>query len=269
MSPLHLLCTLLIACEPLPSVPVPMEQVEPDLAPPSDPAEALPAAPDPQPVIDDNRAPVILSITLEPATPKTLDDITVRVESEDPDRDYVRYEYTWLVNEVEIRGLRQPMLPHTYFAKGDMVQTRVLAKDREYEVEGFSPLLIVRNTPPEIVSKPGSLRSIDGHQVQAQDIDSDELSFSLEGHPEGMSIDARSGTLSYQGSESAREGTYQVSVVVEDPEGGSARWSFGITVAAGSGADQPTQSQPSEAEQRHRSRGYRPDKEAEEQPEEE
>jgi len=255
MSRLHLLCVLLIACDPLPLVPVPLEPVEPGglATTPTTPVAKKDTGS--APVLDVNRAPVITRISVEPGMPRTMDDLAATVEGEDPDRDHIRYEYTWLVNEVEIRGQRQSRLPHTYYAKGDKVQLSVLAKDRQAETEGFSPLIIVRNTPPEITTKPGSLRSVDGFRVQAKDIDSDALSFHLEGHPDGMTIDASSGTLSYQGSERAKAGDYAVNVVVEDPDGGSAKWAFGISVAAGSGGDKPAGSQQDNAESRHDGRG--------------
>ncbi len=266
MSPLHLLCALLISCEPLQPVPVPMQEIEPAGLPATTPDQ--PAAKDTghKPVLDVNRAPVILSIELEPAAPRTLDDIEVRVKAEDPDRDYIRYEYTWLVNQQELRGLRQPKLSHTNFAKGDMVQLKVVATDRDLETEGLSPVLVVRNTPPEIVSQAGSLRSIDGYRVQAQDIDGDPLSFRLEGQPDGMSIDGSSGKLSYSGSETAKAGAYQVQVIVEDPDKGSAKWSFGITVAAGSVG---TQAAASQEQSPKRKRGYQPGDNAVEPEEEE
>jgi len=265
MSRLYLLCILLTACDPLPAIPVPLAPVEPaGLAPP--PAAAV-ADKDTgsSPVLDTNRAPVITRISVEPGTPRTMDDLAATVEGEDPDGDHIRYEYAWFVNAVEIRGQRQSKLPHTYYAKGDKVQLHVLAKDRDAETEGLSPLIIVRNTPPDISTKPGSLRSVDGFQIQADDIDSDSLRFHLEGHPDGMTIDASSGTLSYQGSERAKAGDYAVNVVVEDPDGGSAKWAFGISVAAGSAGTKPAAAQEESAKRR---RGWNPG-DADEQEEEE
>ncbi len=229
MSRLIVLCLLLSACEPLPPIPVPVEQppaLEP--APEPEPAQA-------EPVVEQNRAPVILAIELEPGQPRTGDDLEVRVTAEDPDDDNVRVERQWFINDREVRGQRGKRLPHTYFEKGDEVRLRVIAKDGEYETEGSTPVILVRNTPPEIVNKSGTLRSIEGYQVRAQDVDGDDLSWHLEGEPAGMTVDAGSGTLHYAGSEDAAAGAYNVQVIVEDPDGGSARWSFGITVEAGSG----------------------------------
>lgn len=234
MSPLLLICSLLTACDPLPVVPVPVAPSEPEAVTPPEPTQA---PKDTAPPTETNRAPVILGIEVEPPAPRTDDDITIRVEAEDPDRDHVRLEYTWLVNDREMRGQRQATLPHTFFSKGDLVRARIVAKDREAETEGSTSVIIVRNTPPEITNKAGSLRQVDGFRILAHDIDRDVLTYHLEGAPDGMSIDPSTGVLGYKGSESAKAGNYQVNVVVEDPDGGVAKWAFGITVSAGSAAD--------------------------------
>ncbi len=260
MRMLLTLCVLAIACDPLDPVPVPVLDVEDDAA--ALPERVRPEQPEdtaPPPVTDLNRAPVITSIQVQPGAPTTMDDLEVEVEAEDPDGGHVRFEYSWFVNDQPIRGQRGRVLSHTWYSKGDMVKVRVLAKDRQDETEGNGPLVIVRNTPPEIVNKPGSLRAIDGYQVQAQDIDGDKLSWRLEGQPEGMSIGASTGVLAYQGSPDARAGTYQVNVIVEDPDQGSARWVFGITVSAGSEADKAAGASAQEqADTRQRKRGWQP-----------
>jgi hypothetical protein len=263
MSLLTLLCALLTACDPLPPVPVPAEQV----APPREeepPTRALDTAP-PEPMLG-NRAPVILGIEVEPGNPRTTEDLEVRVEAEDPDRDMLRYDYRWFLNDRELTGQRLPSLSHNYFSKGDMLRLWVNVRDGEHTIEGSTPVILVRNTPPEIVNKPGSLRSVDGFQVKATDVDGDDLTFSLEGQPAGMSIGATTGLLSYSGSEDARAGDYQIAVVVEDPDGGSARWTFGITVSAGSAAEKPEQAPAEPADDRgraRRERGWTPEKAAE------
>ena len=258
MSSLLLLCTFLIACDPLPPVPVPVLEVDQDEV--GVPEQQRPVERDTgHTPITQNRAPVITTIEVEPGAPTTKDDIEVRVEAKDPDGDHVRFDYTWSVNNVEIRGIRAAVLPHTWYSKGDELKVRVLAKDREFETEGASPVIFVRNTPPEIVNKTGSLRSIDGYKVQALDVDSDDLTFRLEGEPEGMAIDGSTGILSYEGSQSAKAGSYQVNVIVEDSDKGSARWVFGINVAAGSGTDVAPKTQESEEGDQHSKRGWRPD----------
>ncbi len=269
MSRLALPFLLLFACDPLPPVPVPTQEVQQqDLPPPA--AAVVTDDTDAGPVIDANRAPVITSITVDPASPRTGDDITVEVEGEDPDGDYIRWEYAWLVNEVEIRGERQSRLSNAHYKKGDTVQLRVLATAKGHETEGLSGLIIVRNTPPEIASKPRDLRSIDGFQVQATDIDEEPLSYRLEGEPEGMSIDETTGIISYKGSESAKAGDYRVNVIVEDPDDGSAKWAFGITVSAGSGANAPAEPTAEDlAGERHSNRGYKRPEEPENEEEEE
>lgn len=256
------LCFLSIACDPLPPVPVPMQPIEQDVVSAVAQPQAAPAEDTARPVVvDRNRAPVITTIKVEPPGPRTMDDIQVTVEAEDPDGGRPRLEYAWFVNDIEIRGQRRDLLSHTWFSKGDMVKVRVIAKDRELETEGSGPLIIVRNSPPTIVTEAGSLRSVDGFQVKAEDLDGDDLSWRLEGEPDGMSIDSSSGTLSYKGSQDARAGDYQVNVIVEDPDKGSAKWVFGISVAAGSGGEKTVEAS-DQGSTRERSRGWSPEDKA-------
>ncbi len=181
-----------------------------------------------------NRDPVITSISVTPARPTAHDDVVVEVTAVDPDGGHPRLDYTWTINGQEIFGLHSPELSHDRFSKGDELRLVVEASDGEVEVEGSTRVIVVANTPPEILNKPGSLRKVEGFKVQAEDLDDDPLSFRLEGEPEGMSIDARTGVLHYTGSEEAEGGAYQVTIYAEDDDGGSARWQFGITVQAGS-----------------------------------
>jgi hypothetical protein len=176
---------------------------------------------------------VILSIKLEPARPTAGQDLTAIVEAEDPDHDYVRLGLTWLVDGSEVRGTSDRRLSHTSFEKGDTLRLRVEASDGDLTTEGLSSPVVVTNTPPEILNKVGTLRQVEGFAIKAEDPDRDPLTYRLEGAPGGMTIDER-GVLHYKGGEAERGGTYQVQVVVEDGDGGRARWGFELAVSAGS-----------------------------------
>ncbi|MFH1465247.1 MAG: hypothetical protein ABIO70_12750 [Pseudomonadota bacterium] len=224
---------LFFACDPLPVVPVP-------------PPEPLGDIPAPAPEVEEdeeevastghNRAPVILGIDVQPSAPKTGDDLVATVETVDADDDYVRVELFWSVNGEELPGRTDTTLSHDHFAKGDQIRLRVEADDRGSTTEGHTSTFVVRNTPPEITNKPGSLRKVEGFAITAADVDDDPLTFRLQGEPAGMTIDGH-GVLHYRGSEEEKGGDYQVQVVVEDGSGGSARWGFGLSVQPGSEAE--------------------------------
>ena len=88
----------------------------------------------------------------------------------------------------------------------------------------------IENSPPSWIEDPRSIKQIDGHQVQAEDPDKEPIVYSLEGAPEGMSIDGETGILSYKGSKTAKKGPYDIHVLATDPDGAFVKWSFSITV---------------------------------------
>ncbi len=94
------------------------------------------------------------------------------------------------------------------------------------------------NTAPDITSTALSTctqNTAYSYDVEADDPNElDELTFSLDAAPSGMTIDASTGVISWT---PAQAGTFAVTVKVKDGEGGSDEQSFSITVAgAASGA---------------------------------
>src|SRR5205085_9938308 len=69
------------------------------------------------------------------------------------------------------------------------------------------------------------------YAATAVDPESDPLTFALEAHPQGMSIDAASGALTWAPAASDI-GTHDVTVRVSDGRGGVAEQRYGLTVGA-------------------------------------
>ena len=88
------------------------------------------------------------------------------------------------------------------------------------------------NTPPAIVSTPMTRGTIDEpytYSVTATDPENDPLRFSLGLHPEGLTIDAETGSIAWTPTEAGSE---TVEVLVEDDQGGSNRQVFTLEVGA-------------------------------------
>ncbi|NGX17041.1 PKD domain-containing protein [Wenzhouxiangella sp. XN24] len=91
------------------------------------------------------------------------------------------------------------------------------------------------NEPPAITSTAVTTGTVDqpyGYTVTASDPDGDALSFSLSIRPEGMTIGATSGVITWTPNAA---GDFIVTAVVEDGRGGSDSQTFTITVGEGSG----------------------------------
>jgi len=83
--------------------------------------------------------------------------------------------------------------------------------------------LEIANTPPQITSSPpASLQAgMYVYQVKATDQDGDEVAFSVENAPSGMSIDPKSGLLRWQINPD-QNGEFNFQVIATDSDGAKA-----------------------------------------------
>lgn len=175
----------------------------------------------------------ITEVDIQPRQPSAQDDLLARSEVVDRDNQDVQVRYTWILNGQERPDLSGSSLERRHIKKGDRVAVKVTANDGDNEVVQSSGELTIRNSPPEFVGDPRLAASIDGTVVKAQDFDGDVLSYRIGGAPAGMSIEPRLGRISYQGSETEKGGDYEVSVTVDDGDGGTAAWTFKVAISPG------------------------------------
>ena len=189
-----------------------------------------------------NAAPRLEGLAIEPGGPVVAGmDIVARPNARDADGDAVSFRYEWTVNG---RSLREegPVLSTRDLRRGDVAQVSVFADDGEDESEMLqSPKLAIVNAPPRIVSRPEATTE-DGefrYHVKAEDPDGDtDLQFRLEQAPDGMSVDPASGIITWQPTPGL-SGTHEVSVMVDDLQGGLSRQTFEVVVHAPEGAAPP------------------------------
>lgn len=225
----RLLLVLLVACS----------GGEPPPPPPAAPApkpKPKKAAQDTAPPTGPNSPPVLSSITFEPSKPTTNDAVRAVVKASDRDGDRVDVDYKWFINGQERYEFRNEVLPARAIEKGDVVVCEVDASDGERETSRTSKELTIANTAPRFVSDPRAMKDIDGFRVEATDDDGDKLKFSLQGAPDGMTVDKDLGVLRYKGTVDEPGGQYRIKVVANDGDGGKAGWDFGIELSPGSAA---------------------------------
>ncbi len=168
------------------------------------------------------------SIILSPANPRTDSRIKVNAEVHPaPDADageslsYIFYKNTEISGEQE-----DDSLPPGSFKKGDAVFADVVLIKNGIDIERKrSPIIIIANAKPEIgeiefpkIEGPGTYTIL----VNAADADEDPLTFSLDkkyGIPSGMSIDRKSGVITYSITQ-APENDVKFKVVAKDDSGG-------------------------------------------------
>jgi hypothetical protein len=174
-------------------------------------------------VLIGNSLPVIKKVSIEPNFPTSGDALEATVASKDWDEDEVSFTCEWLVNGEAVIGAEDTSLASNHFRRGDEVQVVVTPYDRDDAGETrLSPVVVVRNGAPRIVSDPPELSESDvyRYEVRTEDPDGDAIQFSLSGQPPaGMEIEPDTGVVIWPVTVPEQEITYIFEVVAEDPEG--------------------------------------------------
>ncbi len=190
-----------------------------------------------------DRAPVVKSIVLRPATPSRLDTLTVSVDAKDPDGGPVTTEYHWFIDDAEVSGHNEPSFDLHEYARGTKVQLTVRVRDSGNEVRGTSQVLTVNNADPHFKATPQDVRRFDGFRIETEDADGDSVTLKMSGGPEGSSVDS-GGVLRYAGSEGEKGGHYNVKITLDDGHGGKGTMELPLDVSAGSGTRAPPEGVP-------------------------
>ncbi|MER3445778.1 MAG: hypothetical protein C4291_02585 [Candidatus Dadabacteria bacterium] len=153
--------------------------------------------------------------------------------AKDPDGDEVSFRYQWKRNGEKIIGAVGDALEwQDNFKKGDKISVEVIpyyGKDEGiWKAEGE---FTIPNSPPRITSEPeakmegGKFR----YAVKAEDPDGDPIEFTLKDAPRGMSIDPKTGIITWDFNEKDA-GEYRVEVIASDPEGAKSSQILTLTI---------------------------------------
>lgn len=225
---------LLTACSTPAPTPAPVEPTEE--APATTEAPPAPPPLDKPPIVKpNNRPPKIAAASIQPDKPDFRADLKVVVDTIDPDGTPIDIDTVWYVDDVEVIGFTDEVLPAGKAGPGARVRVHVVASDGELFDEVDVPAIRIENLPPRLLTEPRQVTRFDGFQLKAEDPEGEALTWSVSGGPEGLTISA-GGVMRYPGSETEPGGSYTVQIKVEDPHGGWARIDVPITVSPGSAA---------------------------------
>lgn len=104
-----------------------------------------------------------------------------------------------------------------------VVGATVLADDSYLLWTGVNQSPVITSTPPPIVNRTYQ------YDVDATDLDNDPLTFSLTTAPDGMTLNAETGVLTWTSADT-QVGTHPVDIQVSDGWGGTATQNFTLTV---------------------------------------
>jgi len=185
-----------------------------------------------------NSVPNVVSVPFSPEYIHAGVAITVKPIGYDPDGDEVGFRYVWSINGKELLG-DSPVLSGNDFKRGDTVLLKVIPYDREGDGAPFLTMgMIIPNASPRIISVP--IEEFLGreytYRVVAEDPDGDPLSYSFASAPQGMTIDAKTGVITWR-IDDKPEGAYAVEIVAQDPDGIKAtqKYTLAVTHTEGGG----------------------------------
>jgi hypothetical protein len=210
---------------------------QPKRAAPRAPRAAVPAeVEDDDPPEGPNREPAIYRMAIAPRLPTVATPLTAEVTAKDPEGDEVALSFEWYVDGERLVARDKATLETPDFARGSRVKFTVTARDPggAFAVSE-SPEVEVGNADPVIANDPARLGRLDGLLLEAVDADGDEVSWRIEGAPQGVTLDRR-GRLSVKGTTTEAGGHYDMKLVAEDGHGGSATLEIPLDVSPGSSA---------------------------------
>jgi len=191
-----------------------------------------------------NYAPKIVEAKIVPDPAYANTDLRVEVTAEDPEGDLIELRYQWIKFEngspvrkaIDLEGETTSTLSHDKFAHGDVFAVRITpfdwsgAEGQMYQTQ----LVVIKNSPPEIISTPpenfsGSLFT---YQVNVKDLDDDPVTFSLgKDAPKGMTINLATGLITWA-IPPQTAGTFTTKVNGDDGHGGTCYQNITFTVSS-------------------------------------
>lgn len=181
-----------------------------------------------EPII--NTPPRIVSIDVEPQTPRIGGRIKAEVKTHDREGDDVTIEYQWSRNETLLSEDSDTLLLTSDFKKNDTISLKAIPNDGKSTGNPVSIVMTIPNSSPEIKPSPETFR-LDGnlysYQVRAKDIDGDILIYNLVSAPPGMTINSSTGLIKWNVD---FKGKAPVTVSVTDGDGGEILQSFTLEI---------------------------------------
>ncbi len=179
-----------------------------------------------------NTPPEIQEVWIEPKMATSNDPLKIHLKTFDRDGDFIYFTYQWEKNGTVQFEDRGEILEPRRFKKGDSIAVTVTPDDRDASgISKKSPLVVISNSPPTIVSSPPT--SIEGYtylyQVKANDPDQDSIFFSLKSGPRGMEINKNTGLLKWEIKKEDR-GVHSLEIEASDQAGAKTVQQYTLTV---------------------------------------
>jgi hypothetical protein len=154
-------------------------------------------------------------------------------QAKDMDGNEVSFRYQWKINGEKIIGAVMEVLDwQGNFKKGDKIGVEVIPFDEKNE-EGRKEEgeFTIPNSPPKIISEPEAKieKGKFSYAVKAEDPDGDPVEFTLKDAPKGMSIDPKTGLITWD-LDDKDTGEYKFEIMASDTEGAKSTQILTLTI---------------------------------------
>ena len=179
-----------------------------------------------------NIIPTIKKAKVTPRNPKKGDELKVEAETYDGDGDSVSLSYEWFINEQPLRESSGVLTTDDISIKrGNRISVKITPTDREQEGKPIILNSIFINSPPKV--SPQIKAEFNGlvytSKIMAEDPEGDTLTYTLKKAPNGMTIDTKSGVITWQ-VKPEDKGEHEITVSVSDGQGGEVVVLFTTTI---------------------------------------
>ena len=147
---------------------------------------------------------------------------------------FTEVDYQWFVGGKEIVGYRRSVLRREEgrWKTGDTVEVVAHAIDEKGRTARSAPATIVfGNTPPVITTNLRNIKYLSGTRLQAVDEDGDEVTWSVEGDPPGVTVSA-AGVVNVRNVQMAEDWSGEAVFVATDPHGARSEIHIPLSVNA-------------------------------------
>lgn len=180
-----------------------------------------------------NIPPVVSQVSFKnPAIHRDVD-IELIVIGKDADDDDISFKYKWFRNGSQIDMIDGAMLPGDQFSRGDQISFQVIPFDGDNEGPPYEGSAItIPNAPPTFFSTPPLkfLAEAYSYHAQAIDPDDDDITYTLENPPPGMTINKKTGRINWPLA-GLPAGEYRINLVAVDSQGEKGYQEYSLTMS--------------------------------------
>jgi|GEM_PF-4000085 len=175
------------------------------------------------------------TVSISPSEPRASDEKLRAASTLMPGATpFTEVEYQWFVAGKELKGYRRPTLgkQEGRWQTGETIEVIAIATDETGRTARSEPTaVVIGNTPPVITTDLRTMKYLSGARLKATDPDGDEVTWSVDGNPPGVSI-SKQGVVTVVNQRQDKDWSGEAVFVATDPYGARSEIHIPLTVNA-------------------------------------